>query len=55
MSCKLTLWEHGVGEASPATETFDTSRGVMNNDTASAYSTEGDCSNTSWGLFSTQL
>jgi len=51
MSCKLTLWEHGVGEASPATETFDTSRGVMNNDTASAYSTEGDCSNTSWGVF----
>jgi hypothetical protein len=51
MSCKLTLWENGVGQASPATETFDESRGVMNNDTASAYSTEGDCSNTSWGLF----
>ena len=51
MSCKLTLWEHGVGEASPATETFDTSRGVMNNDTHTSYSTEGDCSNTSWGVF----
>ncbi len=51
MSCKLTLWEHGVGEASPATETFDASRGVMNNDTHTSYSTEGDCSNTSWGVF----
>ena len=51
MSCKLTLWEHGVGEASPATGTFDTSRGVMNNDTHTSYSTEGDCSNTSWGVF----
>ena len=51
MSCKLTLWEDGVGQASPATETFETSRGVMTNDTHTSYSTEGDCSNTSWGVF----
>ena len=50
MSCKLTLWENGVNSQG-ANETFTTSKGVDHNDTASAYSTEGDCSNTSWGLF----
>jgi hypothetical protein len=50
MSCKLTLWENGVNSQG-ANETFTTSKGVDHNDTASAYSTEGDCSNTSWGVF----
>jgi hypothetical protein len=50
MSCKLTLWENGVN-GQGANETFTTSKGVDHNDSASAYSTEGDCSNTSWGLF----
>ena len=50
MSCKLILWENGVN-GQGANETFTTSKGVDYNDTASAYSTEGDCSNTSWGLF----
>ena len=51
MSCKLTLWETGVVMAQGANETFTTSKGVDHNDTATSYSTEGDCSNTSWGLF----
>ena len=50
MSCKLTLWENGVN-GQGANETFTTSKGVDHNDSASAYSTEGDCSNTSWGVF----
>ena len=50
MSCKLILWENGVN-GQGANETFTTSKGVDYNDTASAYSTEGDCSNTSWGVF----
>lgn len=51
MSCTLKLWQHGVGEAGDGNEEFTESRGVTHNDQASAYSTEGDCSNTSWGLF----
>jgi len=51
MSCKLKLWQHGVGQAGDGNEEFTESRGVTHNDHASAYSTEGDCSNTSWGLF----
>jgi len=51
MSCKLKLWQHGVGQAGDGNEEFTESRGVTHNDHASAYSTEGDCSNTSWGVF----
>ena len=50
MSCKLTLWQHGVNSQG-ANETFTTSKGVDHNDQATSYSTEGDCSNTSWGVF----
>ena len=51
MSCKLKLWQHGVGEAGDGNEEFTESRGVTHNDQATSYSTEGDCSNTSWGVF----
>ena len=50
MSCKLTLWQNGVNSQG-ANETFTTSKGVDHNDQATSYSTEGDCSNTSWGVF----
>jgi hypothetical protein len=51
MSCKLKLWQHGVGQAGDGNEEFTESRGVTHNDHATSYSTEGDCSNTSWGVF----
>ena len=51
MSCKLKLWQHGVGQAGDGNEEFTESRGVTHNDQATSYSTEGDCSNTSWGVF----
>ena len=49
--CRLTLWQHGVGEAADGNETFTSSKGVDHNDHASAYSTSGNCTNTSWGVF----
>jgi hypothetical protein len=48
--CRLTLWEHGVNSQG-ANETFTGSKGVDHNDSASAYSTEGNCTNTSWAVF----
>ena len=51
MSCTLKLWQHGVGQDGAANEEFTGDRGVTHNDQATAYSTTGDCSNTSWGLF----
>ena len=47
--CKLILYQHGVGEG--AVDEFTGDRGVTHNDQATSYSTTGDCTNTSWGVF----